>query len=134
MASVEKLSFCRLCMGHCGVVVTLDEDDRLIRVRGDRDDEQTLGYACYKGLMAPEAHNSPERILEPQKRMPDGRFGPVPLEQALDEIAAKMQTILDEHGPEALAGYKVGGDFFTSSSVMIVFRTKLLRQRVSIKS
>ena len=116
----EKLSFCRLCMGHCGIVATVDDAGRLLRIRGDQDDPQTLGYACFKGLTAPEAHASPERILSPLKRMPDGRFAEVPLEQVLDEIAGKLQMILAEDGPEAIAGYKGGGAFFTSSSLRML--------------
>jgi len=120
MDQPETLSFCRLCMGHCGVRVTLDERQRLVGVRGDHEDPQTLGYACFKGMAAPEAHNSPERILHPLKRMPDGSFAAVPLAQALDEIAAKLGAVLAAHGPEALAGYKGGGAFFTSASVRML--------------
>ncbi|MEZ4334331.1 MAG: molybdopterin-dependent oxidoreductase [Myxococcota bacterium] len=116
----ERLSFCRLCMGHCGVVATVDAAGRLLRIRGDHADPQTLGYACFKGMNAPEAHASPDRILAPRKRMPDGRFERIPLEQALDEIAGKLRRILDEDGPEAVAGYKGGGAFFTSSSLMML--------------
>ncbi|MFO0690373.1 MAG: molybdopterin-dependent oxidoreductase [Myxococcota bacterium] len=116
----ERLSFCRLCMGHCGVVATVDDAGRLLRIRGDHDDPQTLGYACFKGLNAPEAHRSPERILAPRKRMPDGRFVEIPLETALDEIAEKLRAILAEDGPEAIAGYKGGGAFFTSSSLKML--------------
>lgn len=116
----EQLSFCRLCMGHCGVVASVDGAGRLLRIRGDQDDPQTLGYACFKGLTAPEAHASPERILAPMKRRSDGRFEPIPLAQALDEIAAKLQAILAEDGPEAVAGYKGGGAFFTSSSLKML--------------
>ncbi|MBK7951566.1 MAG: molybdopterin-dependent oxidoreductase [Deltaproteobacteria bacterium] len=116
----EALSFCRLCMGHCGVVATLDEAGGLLRIRGDHDDPQTLGYACFKGLNAPEAHRSPDRVLTPRKRMPDGRFVELPLEVALDEIAAKLAAILAEDGPEAIGGYKGGGAFFTSSSLKML--------------
>src|SRR5262245_47284328 len=113
----EELSFCRICLGHCGMVLTVDEADRLIDIRADRDDPQTLGFACFKGLQAAEAHNSKDRITRPLKRGPDGTFSAIPLEQALDEIAAKMGIILRESGPEALAGYKGGGAFFTASAV-----------------
>jgi len=116
----EALSFCRLCMGHCGVVATVDGEGQLLQIRADRDDPQTLGYACFKGLNAPEAHRSPGRILKPLKRMPDGTFAPIPLERALDEIAMKLRVILAEDGPEAVAGYKGGGAFFTSSSVLML--------------
>ena len=120
--SREALSFCRQCMGMCGTVVTLDAEGRVAQVRGDHDDPSTLGFACFKGLMSGEAHNSPDRILEPLARMPDGSFQPIELETALDEIAAKLQSILGEDGPEAIAGYRGGGAFLTSSSAMMVLQ------------
>lgn len=120
MADREVHSFCRICMGTCGMVLTLDDAGRLKSIRGDRDDPQTLGFACFKGLRAVEAHNSPDRILHPLKRLPDGSRIEIPLEQALDEIAGKLGAIRDESGAEALAGYKGGGAFFTASaSVML---------------
>jgi len=116
----EKLSFCRQCMGMCGTVVKIDAEGRVAEVRGDPEDPSTLGYACFKGLMASEAHNSPNRILEPLKRMPDGSFEPIELETALDEIADRMRSILERDGPQAIGGYRGGGAFFTSSSVMMI--------------
>ncbi len=116
----EALSFCRQCMGMCGTVVTLDSDDHVVSVRGDREDPSTLGYACFKGLNASEAHNSPDRILRPLKRMPNGHLEPIELETALDEIASKLAELLESDGPEAIAGYRGGGAFFTSSSVMML--------------
>ncbi len=116
----RQLSFCRLCMGHCGVVVTTDDAGRLVDIRGDHHDPQTMGYACFKGMKSTEAHNSPDRILQPLKRQPDGSFNPIPTEQALDEIAAAMAAIIERDGAEAVAGYKGGGAFFTSSSVTMM--------------
>lgn len=120
VAAREELSFCRLCMGNCGVVVSLDAEQRVVGVRGDHDDAQTLGFACFKGMRAAEAHNSERRILHPLKRQPDGSFQPIPLAQAMDEIAARLRAILAADGPEALAGYKGGGAFFTSASVKML--------------
>jgi anaerobic selenocysteine-containing dehydrogenase len=119
-AGRTKLSFCRQCMGHCGVVVEVDEHEQLVAIRGDSADEQTLGYACFKGLNATEAHNSQERILHPLKRQPDGSFAAIPIEKALDEIAEKLRTTAARDGWEAIAGYKGGGAFFTSSSSMLL--------------
>jgi len=39
------------------------------------------------------------------KRMPDGEFQPIPVSQAMDEIAEKTQVLLDRHGPRAIALY-----------------------------
>lgn len=117
---INKLSFCRMCLGHCGMVASIDEDGRLAELRGDHDDQQTLGYACFKGLKSPEAHNSPDRILQPLKRQPNGEFTPITLEQALDEISQKLAQLRSDHGPESIAGYKGGGAFFTASSSMML--------------
>tara|TARA_R100001509_G_scaffold162743_1_gene135184 strand:+ start:17846 stop:19930 length:2085 start_codon:yes stop_codon:yes gene_type:complete len=107
-------------MGHCGVRVALDADDRVVSIDADRDDPFTLGYACFKGLQSGAAHNSPDRILHPLKRQADGSFEPIGIEQALDEIAARLQPVLTHHGPAAIGGYKGGGAFFTSSSLMML--------------
>ena len=121
MATHEKLSFCRICMGTCGMVVTIDDDDgRLIDIRADRDDPQTLGFACFKGLRAVEAHANPNRVLRPMKRLADGTLAPIALETALDEIAERLAAIRARHGPEAIGGYKGGGGFFTSSAVVML--------------
>jgi anaerobic selenocysteine-containing dehydrogenase len=116
MATHEKLSFCRICMGHCGVVLTVDDNRQLVGIRADRDDAQTLGFACFKGLQAVELHNGPARLLHPLKRQADGTFARIPLEQALNEIAAKLREIIDTDGQEAIAGYRGGGAFFNASA------------------
>jgi anaerobic selenocysteine-containing dehydrogenase len=120
MATHEKLSFCRICMGHCGMVLTVDDDEQLVGIRADRDDGQTLGFACFKGLQAVELHNGPARLLHPLKRQPDGSFARIPLEQALDEIAGKLRAVIDEDGPEAVAGYRGGGAFFNASACTLL--------------
>ncbi|MDB5395478.1 MAG: nitrate reductase [Rhodospirillales bacterium] len=116
----EKLSFCRICMGHCGVVLTVDDDDQLVDIRADRDDGQTLGFACFKGLQAVELHNGPARLLHPLKRQPDGSFVRIKLETALDEIAAKIKEIIAEDGADAIAGYRGGGAFFNASACTLL--------------
>lgn len=120
MAGEERLSFCRICMGTCGMVVTVGDDGRMVDIRADRDDPQTLGFACFKGLRAVEAHDNPNRVLRPMKRRSDGSLAPIALETALDEIAERLRAIRAARGPEAIAGYKGGGGFFTSSAVVLL--------------
>ena len=78
----------------------------MVGARGDKSNPQTKGYACIKGLYLHEAHNSPDRLLRPLKRQPDGRFEPISLEQALDEIAARVRTIIQDHGADAIAAFR----------------------------
>ena len=102
----EHHSFCRLCLVNCGVIVTTDGHNRLVSVRGDKAHPATSGYACFTGLQSPDAHNSPARLRHPLKRMPDGSFEPIALEQALDEIAVKLGTIRDQHGAGSIAAFR----------------------------
>src|SRR5215204_2647859 len=103
---VEK-SFCRLFPGSCGMILHIDDEaKRIEHIVGDHAHRQTMGYACIKGLVADEAHHGPARILRPLKRMPDGSYAEVPLEQALDEIASRLGEVIAQHGPDSLGGYR----------------------------
>ncbi len=106
VAMSEVKTTCRYCVGSCGLVAKLDDDGRVVSVRGDRDHPLSAGFACIRGLQTPEAMNSPERILRPLKRQPDGSFKEIALETALDEIAAQLGGILKESGGEAVALFK----------------------------
>jgi anaerobic selenocysteine-containing dehydrogenase len=99
----EERSFCRLCLASCGVRLTIGDDGRLVSVRGDKE-HPSSGYACMKGLAAPELHNGPDRLLKPLKREGD-RFVEIGLDQALDEIAAALTRIAERDGPDAVALY-----------------------------
>lgn len=112
---VEK-SFCRLCFGFCGMDVTIGDDGRVLSVRGDHDNPATQGYACVKGLDVPEALYGEKRIMRPLKRVGESHV-PIPLEQALDEIAAKMQAIIAEDGAQSLAFFRGTGTFGSNVAI-----------------
>ncbi|HXK22969.1 MAG TPA: molybdopterin-dependent oxidoreductase [Myxococcota bacterium] len=97
-------SFCRICHNACPVLATV-EDGRLVGIRGDFSNPLYEGFTCVKGRAAPELHNRPERLRHSLKRGDDGSFARIPVEQAMDEIAAKLRRIVDEHGPRAIASY-----------------------------
>jgi anaerobic selenocysteine-containing dehydrogenase len=88
------------------MVLTLDENRRIVGIRGDKEHPATSGYVCIKGLQSPQAHNCSGRLLHPLKRGPDGSFHRIALDQALDEIAARLQTIIERDGPQAVAAFR----------------------------
>lgn len=118
MSTRTEASYCRICMGLCGTLVTI-EDDKITSIRGDKDDPNTMGFTCFKGLRATEMHNDPNRLTHPLKRQPDGSFVKIDIEVALDEIAAKMSQILKDHGPDAIGAYKGGGALFNAPVAMM---------------
>lgn len=97
-------SFCRFCHAFCGIKVDV-EGGRVVKVIGDVENPMYHGFTCVKGRALPDQHNHPERLLHSRKRMPDGSYQPIPVEQAMDEIAARLQDIIDESGPRAVALY-----------------------------
>lgn len=111
-ATRDAISFCRICSGGCGVVLTIDSDERIVGVRGDNDNPLTRGYACFKGRQPEASHHGRHRLLHPLKRMPDGTYVQISSEQALDEIARKLGTILDAHGKDAMAIFLGNGGMF----------------------
>ncbi len=100
MTELRK-TYCRICQGFCAMEATI-EDGKVTRVRGDKSNPMTRGYACFKGLRNPEFHHGPERITSSLKRGADG-FEPIPSERAFDEIADRLRVIIDEDGPRAVA-------------------------------
>jgi anaerobic selenocysteine-containing dehydrogenase len=108
-----KKSFCRFCHVFCGVEVDV-EDDRVIAVRGDKDNAVTEGYTCQKGRAEVERIYHPDRVLMPRKR--EGtRYTDISPEEALDEIAERLRRIIGEHGPRAVAVYNGCGAHRTST-------------------
>ena len=110
----QVTSFCRVCGSACGVRLTIDDNERITAISGDRDHPISAGYACFKGLQAAETYHGPARLHHPLKRMPDGSFVPLPLEQALDEIAAAIGQIRKTGGDDAVALFKGSGSVMTT--------------------
>ncbi|MCE2513230.1 MAG: molybdopterin-dependent oxidoreductase [Acidimicrobiia bacterium] len=99
------VSFCRTCEATCGVLVDV-LDNRVVGIRADKDHVVTKGYSCMKGLRFGEVHHSPDRLLEPIRRV-GGEWRATGWDQALGDIGARMGRIVDEHGPDAM-GHFVG--------------------------
>lgn len=103
MAQVTTcLSYCRVCQASCGLLVDI-KNGQVIDVRGDPDNPLTRGYICSKGRESPAIHHGENRLQHSQMRRPDGSFAAIETDQALDEIAEKLNSILREDGPDSVA-------------------------------
>ncbi len=96
-------TYCRFCLGCCGIEVDID-DGKLLAMRGDRSNPLTGGYTCLRGRELITMHTHPDRIRGALKRTDEG-FQAIPLHQALDEIAAKVGSLLAESGGRSIASY-----------------------------
>ena len=110
-----KRSFCRICHAACPVDVHID-DGRVVKVSGVDEDPIFRGYTCIKGRQLPDQIHDPGRLRETLRRNESGTFDVVPSADALDEVAAKLRAIIDEHGPRAVATYTGTGGYQNAPS------------------
>lgn len=103
MAIETKKTYCRFCLGCCAMDIDVD-GDQLVALRGDPDNVLSGGYTCLRGRELITMHQHPDRIRGALKREGE-KFNEIPLEQALDEIAEKVQALIKQHGGRSIATY-----------------------------
>ncbi len=101
MANVKEiLTDCTLCYHSCGCRVTV-EDGKAVKIRGLESHPLNRGRLCPKGANALATIYSPDRLRRPLKRA-NGGFTEISWDQALDEIAGKLQDLKKRFGPQVL--------------------------------
>src|ERR687889_1807160 len=98
---MEKITFCRICEAHCGMVATV-EGDEVVKLRPDKDHPLSRGYACPKGIAMLDVQNDPDRVVHPLKRRADGNgFERVSWDEAIADIGARLRAVIDAHGKKS---------------------------------
>ena len=96
----EILTDCSLCYHSCGCRITV-ENGRAIEVKGLESHPINHGKLCVKGEACLENIYSPERLKYPMKKTVSG-FERISWDQALDEIAARLNHLKDRFGSQVL--------------------------------
>jgi anaerobic selenocysteine-containing dehydrogenase len=118
-----KKTACVLCANRCGLEVRV-ENNRIVKVRGDKDSPFSEGYVCRKGLNVAFHQHNRDRVLFPMKKV-ENRFEKISWDQAIGEISEKLKAILDRHGPRTFASLVGGGEF---SFLSMPFPIRLARR------
>jgi len=90
------------------MVVTI-EDGRITRIDGDPHNAATRGHVCLKGISYARRVTTGDRLLHPQRRRQDGSFERVSWDEALTDIAARLDAARRAHGPESVLYYEASG-------------------------
>ena len=99
----------RNCYSTCGLRVTV-EDGRVRRIEPHPGNLATPHGACLKGLSYIEREYSSERVLYPLRRdARTGGFQRMSWDEALDEIAARLTSVRERYGPQAVLYYAASG-------------------------
>ncbi|MRI34430.1 hypothetical protein EOPP23_15685 [Endozoicomonas sp. OPT23] len=108
MAKQEiKKSCCRMCGMLCGIDVNV-EDGRVTEINGNKAFRANRGRICIKGSSGVTQLYNPERLTKPLKRTENG-FVEIEMEQAMDEIAEKLQSLQADYGTESVGVWKGEG-------------------------
>lgn len=108
MANKTVRSVCPYCGVGCGIVMQV-EDNRVVKVTGDKTHPANFGRLCTKGTTCGKAIAESGRMENAYLRQERSR-DPVrmAMDSAISETAARLRNILDHHGPDALSFYVSG--------------------------
>ena len=111
-----KKTSCCLCLQTCGLEVMV-ENNKIVKVRPDKENLRSQGYACRKGLKVSHYQHHEQRLVQPLKRQ-NGRLEPIGWDEALAEIGQQLSGVLEKYGPRSIAlmgggagGCQIGGRF-----------------------
>nr|WP_290667390.1 molybdopterin oxidoreductase family protein [Ardenticatena sp.] len=101
------------CPDTCAWQIAVDErTGRAVDIWGHPDHPITRGRLCGKVERYLDRVYHPERLTQPLKRVGpkgSGQFVPVSWDEAITAIAARLQAIIAEYGPEAVLPYSYAG-------------------------
>lgn len=103
----DEREYIRTTCPYCGVgcqLRLLVKDGKIIEVEGFEGAEPNQGSLCVKGRFGYDFIYSKDRLTEPLIRQKDGSLKAASWDEALDLIAEKFGQVIEEDGPDAVAG------------------------------
>ncbi len=113
---------CVLCAQNCGLLIQI-KDNKIVKVRGDKENLRSEGYICRKGTKIANFQHHDQRLTHPLKKVGD-TFERISWDQAIKEIAEKLNAIVGEHGPKSFAYMGGGGQ---GTHMEAAFGVRLMR-------
>jgi len=113
-------TYCRICTAYCGLEVDV-ADERIVGLRGDRQDPLSGGYTCIKGRQLAHQQAGPNRLRGSLRRCTDGSFEAIGSRRAVREIGERLAGILAAHGPRAIGSYS-GTAAYSNSGLLPLIR------------
>ena len=96
---------CNICFNGCPIKYHL-RGDKVVNIYGNDEDPVFQGRVCPKSQMTLQMYNNPHRLTTPLKRVGkrgSDKFEEISWDQALSEIARKLEAVRAQYGSEALA-------------------------------
>ena len=91
---------------------------RVVKVAGDKQHPANFGRLCSKGFTCAEPLTAPDRLVSAFARQNrSDKLEPLPLADALAQTALRLENIIAQHGPDAVALY-VSGQLSTEAQYL----------------
>jgi anaerobic selenocysteine-containing dehydrogenase len=118
------------CPDSCGWVVTVDDDGRAVRMRGNPEHPYSRGELCPKVNRFLSRVYSPDRILHPLVRVGakgEARFERATWDEAMAVVAERTTAAIERHGSETVLPWWSAGNqsVLSNGSLAVRFFTRL---------
>lgn len=101
-----KKSPCRFCGVGCGLKIGL-QNGKAVAVKGDPESPVNKGLCCVKGYHSVMMLYAKDRLTKPLVRK-NGKLVETSMKEALDLVASKMKSTIDQHGKDSVSIYGSG--------------------------
>lgn len=118
---MKKLSGgCTLdCFDACRFNVYV-EDNKAVKIEGDKNHPYTKGFICRKGLDHLERQNHPQRQYKPLLKI-DGKWHEISFDEAVNIMAEKLGTCREKYGSQSVLYYEQYGSGSLLKSIGDIF-------------
>ena len=108
---------CPICDAICALRLTLDDDGKVLSVRGDDKDPFSKGYICPKGASLGRLDEDPDRLRRPMIRTGD-QWREASWDEAFQEIERGLTGVITAYGRQSLAAYFGNPTFHTMGGIL----------------
>ncbi len=108
---------CPICDAICGLRLSLDDNGKVLSVRGDSEDPFSKGYICPKGASLGQLDEDPDRLRLPMIRTGD-EWRQVSWDEAFAEIERGLMGVIETYGRPSVATYFGNPTFHTMGGIL----------------
>ena len=119
---MKKLSGgCTLdCFDACKFNVYVDDNNKVVKIEGDKNHPYTKGFTCKKGLMHLDRMNHEKRQYKPLLKV-NGKWKEISFDEAVNIMAEKLKYFKENYGTKSIMYYEQYGNGSFLKSIGDIF-------------
>jgi anaerobic selenocysteine-containing dehydrogenase len=110
---------CNLCEAICGLEITVNENNEILTINGDKKDPFSRGHICPKAVGLKDIYLDKNRLKQPVRRTETG-WETISWNEAFDEVASKLKAIQAQHGKDAVGIYSGNPSVHNSGTLLSI--------------